>query len=207
GVVHEKPALACVAPAHVALALLDGGAFPAGAEVLVRYVDGVHQGAVGMSLANPFSLYAAYQVLTGRLLRRDWNSNQEQWQERVRLGLRLVAYTLSEAARRTASVADVDAFACPDVLGEADRDEVRGDLEGYRRKLADPRCGARRVRLRLPGQLGGQVEAETLLVRDVQNVGDPDRCLFFKDWARTDAALCPGGVGFVGLSVFSSEGP
>jgi hypothetical protein len=82
---------------------------------------------------------------------------------------------------------------------------VRADLERYRRKLADPRCRARRVRLRLPGEFGGQSEAETLLVRDAQNTADPEACLFFKDWARTDAEHSPGGKGFVGLSVFVSE--
>jgi hypothetical protein len=42
------------------------------------------------------------------------------------------------------------------------------------------------------------------LVRDVQSAGDPDRCLFFKDWARSDERRCPNGRGFVGLSVFTS---
>jgi hypothetical protein len=60
--------------------------------------------------------------------------------------------------------------------------------------------------LRLPGQLGGSVECEALLVRDVQNTGDPDRCVFFKDWARSDMARCPDGRGFVALSVSRSEG-
>jgi hypothetical protein len=82
---------------------------------------------------------------------------------------------------------------------------VQADLERYQRKLADPRCRARRVLLRLPGEFGGQSEAETLLVRDVQNTLDPEACLFFKDWARTDTVHCPNGKGFVGLSVFVSE--
>jgi hypothetical protein len=40
----------------------------------------------------------------------------------------------------------------------------------------------------------------------VQNAGDPERCLFFKDWARTDAEHSSAG-GFVALSVFHAEGP
>jgi hypothetical protein len=60
--------------------------------------------------------------------------------------------------------------------------------------------------LRLPGQLGGTVPAEALLVRDVQNADDPGRCVYFKDWARTDAENCPNDKGFVALSVFLSEG-
>jgi hypothetical protein len=60
--------------------------------------------------------------------------------------------------------------------------------------------------LRLPGQLGGTVAAEALLVRDVENPDDPQRCAYFKDWARTDVEHCPNGKGFVALSVFLAEG-
>ena len=47
---------------------------------------------------------------------------------------------------------------------------------------------------------------EALLVRDVQGVKDPGRCLFFKDWARSDADRAGNGHGFIALSVFQSEG-
>ncbi len=46
---------------------------------------------------------------------------------------------------------------------------------------------------------------DCLLVRDVQNPDDPDRVLFFKDWARTDRLLAPERKGFVALSVFMSR--
>jgi serine/threonine protein kinase len=205
-VLHEKPDLDCIASAYLASHYLTTGAFPAGADLLTRYVDQVDQGAVGMSLANPFSLYAAYHVLGARLERRAWNSNQEQWGERVRRGLELAAHVTAQAVRQNVALPAVDAFRCPGLFDEAARNEVRTDLRRYERKLADPACRARRVLLRLPGQTGGRVEAETLLVRDVQNAGDPERCLFFKDWARTDAVRCPNGRGFVGLSVFMSAG-
>jgi hypothetical protein len=39
----------------------------------------------------------------------------------------------------------------------------------------------------------------------VQNVDDPERVLFFKDWARTDRLLAPERTGFVALSVFMSR--
>jgi hypothetical protein len=67
--------------------------------------------------------------------------------------------------------------------------------------LRDPRSGSRRVRLRLPGQFGGTVEVDALLVRDVQDPDDPGRVLYFKDWARTDRVRAPERAGFVGLSV------
>src|SRR5262249_19060330 len=65
-------------------------------------------------------------------------------------------------------------------------------------KLADPQCQARRALLRLPSRLGGFEEVQALLVREGQDVGDPERVLFFKDWAR--------GEGFAALSVFMNKG-
>lgn len=56
--------------------------------------------------------------------------------------------------------------------------------------------------LKLPREDGHSVrEVDALLVRDVQNHGDPERCLFFKDWARTDLKRSPKGTGFVALCV------
>jgi serine/threonine protein kinase len=206
-ILHEHPDLDCLASAHLAVAYLSAGAFPRGAEGLARYVGKVDEGAPGFSLANPFTLYAACQQLADRLARRPANSNQERWHELVRSGLAAVEYVLDEAERQGRPVPAVDAFACPGVFGPEDRAEVRADMGRYRRKLADPRCRARQARLRLPSQFGGLMEAEALLVRDVQNVGDPERVMFFKDWARTDAERCPNGSGFVALSVFHTEGP
>jgi hypothetical protein len=100
----------------------------------------------------------------------------------------------------------VDALDCPGPFTPEDRDEVEADIARYHRKLADPETGARQVRLELPGQLGGTIGVEALLVRDVQNADDPERCLFFKDWARSDAARAGNGQGFLALSVFQSEG-
>jgi hypothetical protein len=204
-VLHEQPDLDGVAASYLARAYLTTGAFPQGSEALGRYLDLIDQGALGMSLANPFSLYAAYQVLLGRLLRLQWNTPQEQWQERVTRGLELVGYVVAEAARADVPLPLVDAFRCPGLFTEEDRAEVASDRDRYQRKLANPNCRARRVLLHLPGEFGGQEAAETLLVRDVQNASDPEACLFFKDWARTDAEHCPNGKGFVGLSVFMSK--
>jgi hypothetical protein len=200
-VLHEEPDLDCVASAYLVVAYLTTGAFPPDAQALARYVDKVDEGSLGMTLANPFSLYAAQLQLANRLMRREGKSNPERWQERVRRGLELLTYVAAQGRPLSA----VDAFACPGLFDSQDRQEVESDIERYHRKLADPNCHARRVRLRLPGEFGGTVEVEALLVRDVQNAGDPDRCMFFKDWARTDAKHCPNGPGFVALSVFLSE--
>jgi hypothetical protein len=205
-VLHQDPDLDAVAAAYLAADYLAAGAFPPGAAALARYVDRVDAGAAGMSLANPYSLYAAYLQLVQGLLRRPWNSDHERWQEGVRAGLELVAYVLGRVVGEGVSLTAVDAFACPGLFTEEDRQEVRADAERYGRKLADPRCRARRALLRLPGPFGGTAAAEALLVRDVENADDPERCAYFKDWARTDAENCPNSKGFVALSVFLSEG-
>jgi hypothetical protein len=59
--------------------------------------------------------------------------------------------------------------------------------------------------LRLPGRFGGWEEVEALFVRDAHHEGDPERCLFFRDWARSDARRCRNGKGFVALCLFQSE--
>jgi hypothetical protein len=122
-------------------------------------------------------------------------------------GLAVVEYVLKQVVTRGIALPSVDAFACPDQFEADDRLEVEADLERYRRKLDDPSTHARQVRLALPGRYGGTVEVEALLVRDVQNSDDPDRCLFFKDWARSDAERCPEEGGFAALCVSSAEGP
>lgn len=206
-VLHENPDLDCIASAYLSLAYLTSRTFPQGADALARYADQIDVGRQGMSLAQPFTLYAAYLRLTGRLMQGPWSNAIAYWQACVHGGLELVAYVVGQAVQRGLPLPAVDAFACSDLFGSTDRQAVQADIQRYRRKLEDPRCHARQVRLRLPGQLGGTVEAEALLVRDVNNAGDPDRCLFFKDWARTDATRCRDGQGFVALSVFFSEGP
>jgi hypothetical protein len=204
-VLHEQPDLDCLVSAYLAIAYLGPGSFPAGADALARYSDLVDEGSPGFTLARPFTLYAAYQQLVNRLARQRWGSDAVQWQERLRQGLSLVAHVVAELGPER-SLPDVDAFACPGLFGPGDREEVARDVERYRRKLADPRTRARTARLRLPGRFGGTEEVEALLVRDVQNAGDPEGCVFFKDWARTDAEHSAAG-GFVALSVFHAPGP
>jgi hypothetical protein len=206
-VLHEKPDLDAVASAFLAVAYLTTGDFPKGAEALARYVDRIDEGGPGMTLSRPFSLYAGYLQLANRVLRRSWNSSQEQWQECVRRGLELTSFVLERVARSGTPLPAVDAFACPDLFDAEDRAEVRRDIERYERKLADPHCQARRAVLHLPGQLGGWVDVPALLVRGVQDLDDPERCVFFKDWARSDAGRAGAEAGgFSALCVFMPEG-
>jgi hypothetical protein len=205
-VLHEKPDLDTVSAVYLASCYLATKAFPTGAEALARYTDEVDDGIRGARQDNPFDLYAAFQQLADRLLRRTRNTPHEVWQDLVRGGVRLVAYVVEEALTRGIAVPEVDAFTCPGLFDAADRASITNDLERYRRKLANPRTHARYVRLRLPGQFGGPVEIDTLLVRDVQDMDDPERSVFFKDWARTDQVSVPHGRGFAALCVFCSEG-
>jgi serine/threonine protein kinase len=204
-VLHEHPDLDCVASAYLATAYLTTGSFPTGCEALGRYVDKVDEGALGLTLSNPYSLYAAYSALANRLDADSAKTSAERWRASVEGAGRLIDHVLAEV-RAGQALLEVDAFACPDLLGEADRAAVREDIRCYERKLADPRTHTRQARLRLPGQYGGKVTVEALLVRDVQNADDPERVLFFKDWARSDSRRAGNGRGFLALSVFMSEG-
>jgi serine/threonine protein kinase len=204
-VLHERPDLDGIAAAHLALSYLATGRYPLGARELAEYVDQANQGAIGISEANPYSLYTAFQQLGQKLLHFSWNTNHERWQEYVQRGLALIAFALTEMNERQGPLEMLDAFSCPGQLTEEDRQEIQRDRERYRRKLADPRCQARRARLRLPGKAAGTVEVEALLVRDVQGPDDPERCAFFRDWARVDSTNCPDGRGFVALAVFFPE--
>jgi hypothetical protein len=203
-VVHEQPDLDCVSSAYLASAYLTTSSFPGGAEALAHYVDKVDEGLLGLTLANPFALYAAYSRLADNISAEAARSNPERWRAAVEGGMRLIDHVLAEV-RGGEALPEVDAFACPGLLGEADRQAVRDDIDRYARKLADPHTHARQARLRLPGQYGGQTVVEALVVRDVQNADDAGRVLFFKDWARSDSRRAGNGRGFVALSVFMSE--
>src|SRR5262249_36399175 len=112
-VLHEQPDLDGVAASALAIAYLTTGTFPPGAEALVRYIDKVDDGSLGMSLANPYSLYAAFKCLSNRLLHRSWSSNQERWQESVRLGMQVVDFAVKALAERGVALPEVDCFDCP----------------------------------------------------------------------------------------------
>jgi hypothetical protein len=205
-VLHKRPDLDGIASAWLAISYLTTGSFPDGDQALARYLDKVDDGSVGMTLANPFSLYSAFRQLDYRLQKQQWNSDPEQWQESVRLGLELTTFVVGRMTEEGTPLPEVDAFNCPGLFTQQDRDEVLGDIERYRRKLAQPATMARRATLRLPGQFGGKVKAEALLVRHGRGSGDGERCLFFRSWARTDGQHCPNGKGFVALCEFLPGG-
>src|SRR5207244_1427444 len=136
-----------------------------------------------------------------RLGRQSWPTPAARFDAWVRASWRVIAFVLEEMATKSLSIWDVDAFAAPEVLDARDRADVLADRDRYYQKLTDLQAKARRHVLRLPGQFGGTVETETLMVRDASG------CIYFKDWARTDTKYAKNGAGFVGLSVFIPAGP
>jgi hypothetical protein len=206
-VLHHHPDLDCAAAAFLANAYLTMGRFPDAARALANYVDRVDAGHPGFSHAKPFTLYAAHLYLGYRFSKQSWPSPAPRFDAWVRASWRVIAFVLDAMARQNQSIWDVDAFAAPEVMDAGDRAEVLADRDRYYKKLTDPKTKARRRTLSLPGQLGGVVETETLMVRDVLDPSDPERCIYFKDWARTDTKYAKNGTGFVGLSVFVPAGP
>ena len=204
-VLHEAPDFDSVASAYIAVTLLSTGEFPPGAEALARYADKIDEGSMGHTLSQPFAPYAAYMQLLNRHARLGRQPDHLFWRECVENGLDLFAYVMECSLRDGVALPSVDAFGCPDLFDEDDRRDVLADVERYHRKLADPASGARVLPLSLPGQFGGRVLVDALLIRDVQNANDPERSIFFKDWSRSDRERSPGGMGFPGLSVFMSE--
>jgi hypothetical protein len=204
-VLPEAPDFDCVIAAWVSSALLTTGELPPGTEALARYADKIDEGSIGHSLSNPVSPYAAYMQLLHREARRVWSTDHELWLSCLRQGMVLISWSLEHSLCQAVALPSVDAFECTAVFTERDRQDTLADVERYHRKLADPATQARVVRLSLPGQFGGRLAVDTLLVRDVQNADDLERCIFFKDWARSDRDRSPSGEGFIALSVFVSE--
>jgi hypothetical protein len=141
-------------------------------------------------------------MVLARRLAAESSDPPARWEALVRGGRRLIEHVLGVA--RDARFDNVNAFDCP-VMTRTDRAEMLEDAQRYERKLAAPATRARRAVLSLPTPWGGRARAEALFVWDVQTEGDPERCSFFKDWARTDAERCPASDGFGVLCVWVSR--
>jgi serine/threonine protein kinase len=202
-ILHQSPDLDCVVSAFLAIEYLTTRKLPDGIRKLTDYVDRVDAGLPMMSTAFPFTLYAAQEQLLGRSTGRN---NIERWNLVVRDGLQLVEYVLQRMRDHHEEIDAIDAFACPNLFGPEDRAAVTDDeKKRYPAKLTDPRTAARVAQVCVPGQFGGPVNLDALLVRDVQNPDDPARVRYFKFWARSDTRRSAQGRGFEALSVFSLE--
>jgi hypothetical protein len=202
-ILHNYPDLDAVASTLLALEYLENRAFPDRADALTSYVASSDKGETRLDPKRPFVLRMAFNRLVDRAL--DLPSQKERDEAIVRNGLALLRFALGESARTGTPIDELDALSAP-VFTDADRAAVLVDHDRYRTKLKAPATHARRCRMRLPGQKGGEVSVEALLVRDVQNAGDPNRVAHFKDWARLDT-FSRDGQGYAALSVFMPEEP
>jgi predicted Ser/Thr protein kinase len=200
-VLHEDPDLDCVAASYLAAALLTSGSVPPGADELAAYLDRANSGEPMFSFRRPYTLYAAYMTLARRLM-VEIADPAKRWEAATRGGHFLIDYVLSKASGRPLDA--VNAFDSP-VMTLTDRLEMTDDAQRYERKLAEPATRARVAELTLPTPWGARQAAKALIVRNVQDPGDPEACTFFKDWARTDDARCPEAKGFEVLCVWMSR--
>lgn len=198
---HDQPDLDCVVSASLAASLLSDGELPECANALASYVDRVDAGHPGFSQEQPYSLYAAYLLLVHDLA----GKKQPDWTGCLLKGMEIIEHVLRRVSTEALSVWEIDAFECDKVFRPRDRKEIELDLARYFSTLTDPSKFCRQVRLRLPGEFGGHREVDALFARNVQNIDDPERCVYFKDWARTDKRNSRERKGFVALSVFIPE--
>lgn len=204
-VLHENPDLDCVASAYLAWVYLTTGEFPPGGELLADYIDQVDSGSLGVTLERPFTLQCAYRQLLVRVFNQTWNARQQAWASLVRHGMDLIAGVLAETLRQNTALDQIDAFAISNVLTDTDRGEVLHDRERYLAKLRDPTCHARHAWVELLDRSYRLTRVPALLARNVQSPDDVTRCVYFKDWARSDASLAGEAPGFVALCIFQGE--
>lgn len=201
-VTHEHPDLDCAAASYLARELLMTGALPPGASALAAYADRADAGEAMFTHKRPYTLYSAYRLLARRLALAG-GAPAAQWDAQIRAGHALIAHALAAAG----PLDRANPFDAP-VMARTDRDEMYEDMQRYDAKLARPETRARRAELTLPTPFGTTVRVPALLARDVQNESDPNRCSFFKDWARGDDERCPEGEkgkpGFVATCVWES---
>jgi hypothetical protein len=200
-IVHQYPDLDCLISAYLAICILADGELPRSAPALAKYADHIDTGHAGFNQEFPFALYAAYLLL----MHDQGSLGPRGWRECLVRGLEVVEFVAAKLEDGNESIFEVDAFACDRVFKPRDRRELERDLTRYRNKLEDPGNACRPLQLQLPGEFGGTKTVDGLLARNVQDVDDPERCIYFKDWARSDRVNARLGDGFVALSVFISD--
>jgi hypothetical protein len=209
-IVHNNPDLDAVASAAMAIEILTGNPDDVATFRLSEYVNRVDSGRQGADRNNPYSLYSAFAQLLQNIAEQTspeemadlTEHKQACWNEAMKKGIQLVNYVLSKSREKDLSIEDIDAFSCPRCLQETrDRQYVKGDLMRYEAKLNTPETKARTIDLNLFSPEGKPKQTKGLLVRNVQGEKDPNRVMFFKDWARTDSKRNPDDNGFRFLSV------
>jgi serine/threonine protein kinase len=196
-VLHRHPDLDALGSAYLARRFLMDASLPAHSRALCSYLDEVDAGRAGWSPGQPYTLYTAFRILL-----ESEPKDEAGWRRALTRGFAVLDHVLSQAPADVAGMRAIDAFEAPGVFRAGDRAMVDEDRARYERKAT----GAKKVSLWLPRQGSPRrAEVPALLARDVQNEGDPERCLFFKDWARADAERAGTPPGFVALCVFMSR--
>jgi hypothetical protein len=207
-VLHDDPDLDALGSAYLARAYLATGRLPGWTPVLCQHLDLVDAGHPGFSVRHRFTPYTGFFTLKRRADALGLGSPQQRWAWAVAEGFKMLDHLAAQKPRSVGELTAIDTFGAPGLFAAADRRVLDADCECYQRRLAAPRTHARQASLALPRQEGGgRAEVPALLVRHVQDEGDADACLFFKDWARTDQDRAGGRhPGFVALSVFEGKG-
>jgi hypothetical protein len=180
--------------------LISHRSLPNECENLIQYSNNLVSGQIGATMDNPYSAYSAMLLLSDRLSSRKWNKLEDCWLHVLVQGMSIIEYIWSESCVKNTSILDIDAFDTPGLFGDRDREDILLDIKRYDKKIKNPICAARQVKLRLPCQFGGSKEVDSLMIRNVQNRDDPQRVIHFKDWARSDKVRTTNG--FTALSVF-----
>ncbi len=190
-----------LASAYLSVELLVQGQLPRNARVLANYANLIDSGETFPDTNNPFSLYAAILYLVTQPIGD--KGMPHNLREAASNCFELFDWALKRQLDGKREIHEINSLDCP-IFNEDDRRIIHGDRLRYEAKLLNPNCKAQYVDLLLPSNLGGFVQVDCLFVRDVQNIDDSERCMFFKNWARSDSVRAPREGGFVLLSVYHS---
>lgn len=195
--IHDRPKLDCMVAAYLAKVVLTTGELPSVAQDLAEYVQDIELRRIDRS-ANMCSLHHASLLIAHRHLSRPDGDHFQRWNDCMRDGMAAVEYVAQQRELHDIDLHLVDVLECRPIFHESDRHHVIKDRDRYQAKLESPRCNARACRLQLPvgGERAAKKEVEALFVSDVQNWDDPERCLFFRDWAFHDNERSAGANGF-----------
>ncbi len=213
-IIHRNPDLDAVASVALALDLIEREADEA-AQRVAKYVDLVDSGRQGYSHGNPFSLYSAYAQVLQNLSEKmgpepEDKDGKEQyynklWKAAMENGVRLVEYVLKESREKDLQVDAINAFKCDVCLSERDRSHIESDKGRYNKKMADKSSKMQTLPLQIPMVIGGTRQVNGLFIRNVQSLKDPERVMFFKDWARADYERNPTEGGFSFICVIEED--
>jgi len=202
-VLHQEPDLDATVCAYLARYYLAHQKLPECTRVLCDYLDRVDTGHSGFSISQPFTVYTGYMALVARALTMQKLSEQERWRWTVENGFAMLDAVVAQSPETLLELLAIDVFNVNEVFTPKDRMYVATDRDRYELKLKDPKCKVRRTVLHLPRQSeGGREHFPALFARHVQDDHDPELCMFFKDWARSDRARTDPKPGFIALCIY-----